>query len=336
MNAHIQVYSTLDAPHPPGTHTAGLIRQQALLAEHYRYTGVLLFDHLTSMEPWALAAYLIQETRQIIPLIATQPTSLPPHTAARFVLALTQLYQRRVDFNLIIGASPSERRAIHDTLTHDQRYERAGEYIEIIRRLLSEDTVSYTGTYYSVERLSIQERIAPALMPHIFVAGSSPAGFQLATRAGDVCVTHPGPWQQFSTQVLPQWQMAARHTELGVRVGIIARPSAAEAWETARRSFPQTRQGSISTLLKTSSESLWSSTLAKLALEQDVVDDVYWLGAFRSGLSHAPYLVGTYDQVARLLQQYVDAGVRHLILAVALSAQECEHIDRVLQHVVCP
>ena len=51
----------------------------------------------------------------------------------------------------------------------------------------------------------------------------------------------------------------------------------------------------------------------------------YWMVPFNQYKTMCPYLVGTYEQVAQLLQTYIDKGYRTFILDIPPSLEELDH-----------
>ena len=299
----------------------------ARIADRYGYAGMLLFYSHQSLDPWMLASALIHGTDRLVPLIALQPYSMPPMTVAKMLRTVAHLHGRRIDINLIAGASPAELAEVGDTTPHDARYARATEYIQVIKALTaSEEPFSLAGEHYRFDRLSINAALAPDLGPRIFVAGSSTAGREAAAAIADVAVTHPGPVTAFARDFAAT---VPAGVESGIRIGVLARPTAAEAWGEARARYPIDRESLIRTRLKQQAPSAWSRQLAGLAAEAETYDDVYWTGAFATGRSSYPLLVGDYDEVAAYLAGYLDAGVRAVLVAGVASEEDYAHAGQV-------
>jgi alkanesulfonate monooxygenase len=295
----------------------------ARLAERHGYAGMLLHHNHRIHDPWVLATALIGLTERLVPLVALQPYSIPPMTAANMVHTLAELYQRRVDINLIAGASPGELRQVNDPTPHDERYARATEYMQVLRGLLSSRRpLDFAGRHYRYDRLEMETFVDPALRPRVFVAGSSPAGRAAAAAISDVTITHPEPIDAFETGFAKELPPGLR---FGIRIGLLARPTAAEAWEEARERYPVDRGGLIATRMKLKSESRWSRQLAVVATAGETHDDVYWTGAFTTGKVSFPLLVGDYARVRDYVARYLAAGVSTVLVGNVMSADDFHH-----------
>lgn len=289
--------------------------------EEAGWQGILVPHNLHEVDPWMIAAHLGAVTSRLIPLIAVQPACTPPHTAAACASAYASLYHRPLYFNLVAGARGDEMAQIGDTLSHDQRYDRLREYGHVLRALLNGEKVDHDGEYYNYRKFRLEPCPDVLAEGKIFIAGSSPASLDVATDIADVIVTHPAPYPEWREKFLTPLRERGFAGELGIRVGVVCRPDADEAWKLAETRFPQTWLGRQETLLKTQSPNVWSRELAERAVADAGSDsdtgqarDPYWLGAFQSGQASAPFLVGSHAEVGARLGEYLQAGVGHVLL----------------------
>lgn len=126
-----------------------------------------------------------------------------PYPFARRLATIDHLSRGRVGWNVVTGYLPSAAQNMGDTdqLPHDQRYDRADEYLEVIYKLLEgsweDDAVRYDkdtgvfvdpakvhpinhhGTWFDVPGIAITE---PSVQrtPVIYQAGASPRGLRFA------------------------------------------------------------------------------------------------------------------------------------------------------------
>ena len=295
-------------------------------AERHQIDGLLIFRSHRFLDPWAVAATILQSTKTITPLVALQPTAMAPFTAAKLIWSLTTLHHRRLDLNLITGAAKDELDQIGEQLDHDERFERATEYMTVLRALLSSDEpLVHDGRFYHYRGLRIYSRLDPEVRPQVFVAGSSAAGHKMAATVADVAITHPEPVEAFAESFLSQ---APKGLGTGIRIGLIARPTKEEAWSAARTRFPEERVTRIMNAMRKRSESDWMRRLAQLATNEGVYDEVYWTGAFQK--ESMPTLVGAYREVADYLERYLALGVRTIILGGVYAEEEFQHVAAVL------
>jgi alkanesulfonate monooxygenase SsuD/methylene tetrahydromethanopterin reductase-like flavin-dependent oxidoreductase (luciferase family) len=329
MAAHdFDVYATALAPGEADGDHLQLFTEYAQRAEQYGISGLLAFYNHRSLDPMVVAATILQHTKAMTPLIALQPYAMTPFTAAKAIWSLTSLHRRRIDVNLITGATKAELDEIGEQLDHDERFLRATEYMTVVRALLSSDEpLTHEGRFYRYRALRLNSRLDPELRPRTFVAGSSSAGQRMAAAVADVAITHPEPVQQFAEAFLGEGRHGQR---IGIRVGLVARATDEEAWSAARSLYAEDRSARLKTAMRKKSESEWIKRLAHLATAEGVYDEVYWTGAFRADKGNMPVLVGSYRKVADYLERYLDLGVSTVILGGGFGEEDFEHASTVL------
>jgi coenzyme F420-dependent glucose-6-phosphate dehydrogenase len=89
-----------------------------------------------------------------------------------------------------------------------ERRLRLAETIELIRRLWTEERVTFEGEYYRTDRATIYDR--PTEPVPIYVAASGPLAAKLAGRAGDGFICTSGKGSELYTQLLENVEEGAR------------------------------------------------------------------------------------------------------------------------------
>lgn len=319
----IQVYAT--CPHSRDASPAG---HRALIADVARWSeaagcdGALVYTDNGILDPWLVAQIVIESTERLRPLVAVQPVYMHPYSVAKMVTSLAFLHGRRVDLNLLAGGFKNDLLALGDATPHDARYERTTEYARIVIALLAGETVSAEGRWHQVKNLRLTPPLPEELFPGLMISGSSPAGLAAADAIGALAVRYPKPVDEEAAE-----ERAGRPHGLGVRVGVVARATADEAWRVARERFPEDRRGQIAHQLAMKvSDSQWHAQLSALEVGGEDEPTPYWLGPFNNGQSFCPYLVGSHDRVGAELARYVDAGFETFILDIPADEEELHHI----------
>lgn len=285
--------------------------------------GILVYTDNGLADPWLVAQVIIQNTERLAPLIALQAAYMHPFTAANMVATLGHLYGRRIYLNLVAGGFRNDLLALNDPTPHDERYERTRVYAQLITRLLTGETVTLSGPYYSVTNLRLAAPLPAELQPGLLMSGSSPAGLATAREIGALAVKYPKRPSDESSQA---------GEDSGVRVGIVARPDSADAWLAAHARFPADRKGQLTQKLAMKvSDSHWHRQLAEMSALEGEQDDPYWLWPFENYATFCPYLVGSYDRVAEELRRYLSLGFSSFILDIPPSQEELHHIGVVFE-----
>jgi alkanesulfonate monooxygenase len=244
------------------------------------------------------------------------------------VASLGYLYGRRLYLNIVAGGFRNDLLALGDETPHDDRYHRAVEFTSIVKGLLSgPEPFTHEGVYYRVRQLRMTPPLPPELFPGILISGSSPAGMAAAEAIGATAIKYPMPPGEEEHELA-----SGPVVDVGVRVGIVARPSDEGAWAIAHERFPEDRRGQITHQLAMKvSDSRWHQQLSTSAVPEE---SPYWLGPFQNYKTFCPYLVGGYDTVGQLLAQYIRLGFRTFVLDIPPDEEELHHTGRAFRHAV--
>ncbi len=146
------------------------------VTEHWRY----------SLESQMLMAALAAETKRVR-VVATVHTLLQnPAVTAKMMTTLDQISDGRAGLNLVTGSYKGEfeqMSAWRDDVNHDQRYDLAQEWIDIIKRLWTEPSVSYEGKYFTM--IDCESDPKPKQRPFLVCAGTSSKGMRFTVEEMD-------------------------------------------------------------------------------------------------------------------------------------------------------
>jgi len=300
-----------------------IVREVAAWSDEAGCTGMLIYTDNGIVDPWLVAETVLQSTRQLSPLVAVQPVYMHPYSAAKMVSSFGYLHGRRIHLNMLAGGFRNDLLALGDTTPHDERYARTIEYTLILRRLLEADTpVTLEGHYYQVRNLRMTPPLPAELFPGFLISGSSEAGRQAAAAIGATPVEYPKPIAESGAL---GGEVTAGGRPCGIRVGIIARSDAEEAWRIAHQRFPEDRRGRLAhQMAMQTSDSLWHRQLSELAGREPGRSDTYWLWPFENYGTFCPYLVGDYDTVADQVASYLRLGASCFILDIPREAFDLE------------
>ena len=242
-NSGIRVFTTCPQSKDGSSETyAARVAEIAGWSEDAGFHGMLVYTDNSLVDPWLVAQLILQETRTLSPLVAVQPAYMHPYAAAKLIASLAFLHGRRLDVNLVAGGFRKDLLALGDETPHDDRYERLVEYGAVIQGLLhATRPYTYEGRYYQVRNLTLRPAVPPALIPSFFVSGSSPAGLAAARALGATAVKYPQPAHEERSDS-PRSEGAS---QLGIRMGIVARETDEEAWQVAHDRFPGDRKGQL-------------------------------------------------------------------------------------------
>lgn len=301
------------------------IKRIAIQSEKYGFRGTLLYSDNRLADPWVVTSLILDETTHLIPMIALQPVYMHPYTVAKKISSIAFLNNRKIALNLIAGGYINDLKALGGHVDHDRRYDRLVEYTEIIQKLLtSSGGVTYDGEFYQIKNLKLKPEIPEELLPDYYLSGSSDVAKAAAARLGAQLIQYPEPVEKLTNNGQNEDPLID-----GIRIGVLARHNNENAWKEAHERFPATRAGEIShQLVKKTSDSEWHK---KLSNQNDngnengkhhATKPVYWLGPFEHYHTFCPYLVGSFDEVAKNISKYLEAGCKTCIIDTPVSEIE--------------
>ncbi len=129
------------------------------------------------MGAWVLASAVASRLERIRALVAVHPGLWDPAIVAKLAVSLDRICKGRTAINIVNGWFDREFEMFGgQVLKGDERYERAAEFIAILRGLWTNDSFSYKGLHYSVGDGELLLKPATRSPPEIFSVSASDAG----------------------------------------------------------------------------------------------------------------------------------------------------------------
>ncbi|MFD6493906.1 LLM class flavin-dependent oxidoreductase [Streptomyces sp. NPDC060188] len=172
-------------------------------AEQLGFHTAFTYDHLswrTFREgPWfgalpTLTAAAGVTERLRLGTLVTSPNFRHPVPLAKELISLDDISNGRITLGIGAGGSGFDATVLgQDPWTPRERADRFGEFVPLLDRLLTEDSVSYSGNFYSAhEAYNIPGCVQRPRLPFA-VAATGPRGLKLAARYGQAWVTTGDP-----------------------------------------------------------------------------------------------------------------------------------------------
>jgi alkanesulfonate monooxygenase len=318
--ARLRVFPAISRNRDPQKYVGELMRV-AEFADSNGFEGILLFEgNDVFVEPWAMAQHILATTTRSSPLIAVNPVYMHPFTAAKFVSSFAQLYGRKVYLNMITGTAVSDLEGLGDKQSHADRYVRLGEFVAIVRQLLSSPRpVSFNGRLYTAANLQLRPRLPTELMPEFLIAGQSEAAQRIAKETG--CI---------KMQMLPP-DLDRGLKAPGMNFGIFARDSRDEARAAAQTRFRDSSDDrELLALTMENTDSVWKRNLYE-GQTSELHDNGYWLLPFLTFQADCPYLVGSYAEIGAKLKEFAAKGLTTVMLDMVADETEMQHVCKALR-----
>jgi alkanesulfonate monooxygenase len=305
------------------------LAQIARAAEYVGFEAVLTPTGAGCEDAWVTTAMLTQHTTRLRFLVAFRPGFVLPTLAAQQAAAFQRLSGDRLALNIVTGGDPVEQRAYGDRLSHDQRYARTDEFLQVLRGTWDDAPFSFRGEHYEVEGAGFPA--LPARRPAIYFGGASPAGEEVAARHADVYLAWGEPVERLAERRSRVAALAERHGRepaFGVRLHVISRNTADEAWDEANRLLAgmdpdaraqaQRRFARMESVGQRRMNDLTSDFVdgtGRLEARDQLAGPNLWagIGLLREGAGTA--LVGSHEEVAARLTDLAEVGFSEFILS---------------------
>jgi alkanesulfonate monooxygenase len=312
-----------------GTSIGGRAVDHAYLAEiaqaadRLGYYGVLIPTGRSCEDSWVVASSLVPLTKQLRYLVAFRPGLLNPSLAARMAATFDRISNGRLLINIVTGGDPSENTGDGIFLSHDERYEITREFLTVWKELMTGAPVNYAGKHLRIEDGQILFPAVQRPHPPLFFGGSSDAGIDVAAELVDTYLTWGEPPALIAEKLGRAAEAAAargRKLNFGIRLHVIVRETAAEAWAAAENLIRYVDDATIAQAQKrfSSMDSVGQRRMAALhngSRERLEISPNLWagVGLVRGGAGTA--LVGDPGQVAARMREYMTLGIDHFILS---------------------
>ena len=214
------------------------LKQIAVAADSLGFEGVLIPTGRSCEDSWLIASALAPLTERLRFLVAVRPGVLSPTQAARMTATLDRLSGGRVLINVVSGGDPQENRGDGLFWSHAERYRATEEFLNVYRRILLGEPVTFSGEFIRVEDARSAFPTVQRPYPPLYFGGSSEAAHDVASRTIDKYLSWGEPPKDVAAKfedMRRRAENAGRKVTLGVRLHVIVRETNDAAWAEANR-----------------------------------------------------------------------------------------------------
>lgn len=310
-----------------------VLTTQARALEDHGWKGALLGTGWGRPDTFTVATALAARTTTFEPLIAIRPGYWRPANFASAAATLDHLSGGRVRVNIVSG---QDNLAAYGDSEGDQahRYGRTREFMRLVRRLWTEEGVSFQGEHFSVTGSTVVPRPVQRgtrLHPRLYFGGASEAAERVAATEADVQLFWGEPLEGVRDRIERLRGLSKTldrdlpPLEFGLRITTLVRGTTAQAWADA--------EAKVAEMAKAAGAG-WNDHARKVAVGQqrlldlhargDVLDDNLYTapGKFGGGGAGTTWLVGSAEDVASSLRKYRELGIGHFVLSDTPYLQE--------------
>jgi FMNH2-dependent dimethyl sulfone monooxygenase len=142
-----------------------------------------------ALDAWTLTPAVAAVTSTLELMVAVRPNYHSPAATAKALSTLDTIAPGRVSLNVVSSWWKDEAAQYGAPFdVHDARYARTEEWLEVLRRLLTEDTVTHHGPLYSLEGAVMEPK--PSAWTTVYMGGESPKAKEIISTYGDAYVMH--------------------------------------------------------------------------------------------------------------------------------------------------
>ncbi|HEY2508263.1 MAG TPA: LLM class flavin-dependent oxidoreductase [Streptosporangiaceae bacterium] len=275
--------------------------------------------HAPSLDCWTLAPAIAAATSELELMLAVRPNYHAPAPTAKALSTLDVIAPGRISLNVVSSWWKDEAAQYGAPFdVHDARYARTEEWLEVVDRLLREDTVTHSGSLYELQGTVLEPK--PSRLPPVYMGGESPKAKEVIAAHADAYVMHGDAPEVIGGKIadLSARRAAAGGEPLmfGVAGYVICRDTDAEAQAEKDRILD----------VRASPEAYasYQDFVAGSQLESQVSLEEYSVSnrGLRTGL------VGTPDDILARLHAYADAGVDLMLLQFSPQREEMARFGR--------
>lgn len=188
-----------------------------------------------------------------------------------------------------------------------QRGRRTNECLEVLRRLWSEDHISYQGRHFQLEDVTINPKPAQEPHPPVWVAGRRDAAMLRAVRHGD-------GW-------LPYFYSPDRYRDSVEKINRMAAEEGRDLSNFGWVFFPYI--------------SIYPSVDEAATVAAEALGGRYLYGGNFMDIVRNYCLLGPVEQCITRLQEYIDAGARQIVFSVACPREDrARHVETIAREII--
>ncbi|TWI60624.1 alkanesulfonate monooxygenase [Pseudoduganella lurida] len=323
------------------------LAESAKTIERAGFGGVLMVNAPIADEPWMVCSLLARETQHLRFVTAFQPFQVSPWTAVQMTATYQRATGNRMIWNIINGGSEIVQQQVGDFTPHDERYDRAMEFMDMARGFWTGPGFQYEGKYFRANGGGLAGPLAQAEMPLICTAGSSEAARELGAKHADYYLMRAERPHEMAELIADVRQRARAYgrehaIRFGMSVDVITRETDEAARAEANRIFTEAVARGAA---KAGATSAGRRSARKLGFEHEFkreeerersYDEFFiypnvWSGIGYFGIPPGCALVGSYEDVVARIREYHDVGIDLFFLAGYPHLQE---VDRIGTHIL--
>jgi dimethylsulfone monooxygenase len=266
-----------------------------------------------SLDCWTLAPAVAAVTSTLELMLAVRPNYHSPSLTAKALSTLDVIAPGRISLNVVSSWWKDEAAQYGAPFdVHDARYARTSEWLDVVGRLLREDTVDHSGALYQLDGAILEPK--PASPPFVYMGGESPKAKEIIAAQSDAYVMHGDAPEVIAAKVAELSALRAAAGRPPLRFGVSGYVICRDTQEEAQAELDRI----LNVRASPQAYASYRDFIEGSQLESQVSVEEYSVSnrGLRSGL------IGTPDQITERIRAYETAGIDLLLLQFSPQRQE--------------
>ena len=285
-------------------------------------------------EAWISSAMMVARSKSIRMLVAARPSYINPVLLAKMIATFDQLSGGRICINLIAGQSEAENASEGIKWGKEERYEIMDEEVSILKALwTARGPLTWDGKFYQLKGAQIRPHPLQQPYPRFYLGGGSQQAWEISAKHSDVHLFWGDTYERIRANMAVIRGMAARHGRendigFGMRLQIVCRETEKEAWDFAHELVGHASEAQKAFVKERFATSEANRRVRELAAQGEVIERNLWTGITQVRPGAGIAVVGTPEQCAETLQDFIDLGCHSFCLSGYLHDEEAERFGK--------
>jgi dimethylsulfone monooxygenase len=266
-----------------------------------------------SLDCWTLAPAVAAVTSTLELMLAVRPNYHSPSLTAKALSTLDVIAPGRISLNVVSSWWKDEAAQYGAPFdVHDARYARTSEWLDVVGRLLREDTVTHSGSLYQLDGTVLEPK--PASPPFVYMGGESPRAKEIIAAQSDAYVMHGDAPEVIAAKVAELSALRAATGRPPLRFGVSGYVICRDTEDEAKAELDRI----LNVRASPEAYASYRDFIEGSQLESQVSIEEYSVSnrGLRSGL------IGTPDVIIDRIRAYEAAGVDLLLLQFSPQREE--------------
>jgi alkanesulfonate monooxygenase len=285
-------------------------------AEAAGIDSVLIALNRYEPDPLLISCALGQVAKKLKFIAAYRSGLLRPTSFVQQVNTLSALVEGRIALNIVAGSSTEEQHSYGDFLSHDERYERAAEFLAVCNAFWRKEAeVNFAGQHYRIEQGKLHTPFlsSDGSPPEVYISGHSEQAEQLARKQGTCLLRVADDPEKLRASVA---RLREEGIEVCLRMCVLCRPTREEAVNVAESLLAEgDATAALNSMAGKDDSQMYREALSAADQKSTWLTSYLWTGLVPYQGPVWTTLLGSPSEIAAALLEYKEIGVTQFIMS---------------------